>query len=447
MILALLGCREGGRGGDDPDHSGRPRSLPERCPESPCVTELASAVADEPGEGDEGGQVVVVAEEWAFVQAPGVDVHNHVSVFHLPELDWVGQWEADQLASGALVAGDVTGDGQLDLLVGRPYDPGEGTTEAELPHVGSVMLVDRLPSEVEDLSSNAVLSFAGPRQVGVGPGISLADVDGDSVADLTVSGLGHCCHNKTFEPSGVWVFDPNLRGTLTESAAKLHYEGVYGRWNALLVHDLEGDGEPELWETRGVLLGHRLPLSDGDPDLDAVVNHLTRSRLADSFALGDVTGDGLADLATYFLDHPDDDRAGVLYVLPGGWDMARAVDDSAIRVTGSRVGDAMGVAAVSADVTGDGVLDLVVGASGVFPGQEQPGRVLVFAGPIDGALTESDAVAAVVGEYAGDHFGREVAVTDADGDAKADLVIGAFGYPGGYADGRVYVVPGAALVP
>jgi hypothetical protein len=26
-------------------------------------------------------------------------------------------------------------------------------------------------------------------------------------------------------------------------------------------------------------------------------------------------------------------------------------------------------------------------------------------------------------------------------------VIGAFGYPGGYADGRVYVVPGAALVP
>lgn len=239
-----------------------------------------------------------------------------------------------------------------------------------------------------------------------------------------------------------------LRGPLQEADAKLHFAGEYGRWNKLVLHDLEGDGSPELWETRGVLLGHQLPLTDGEADVSPVVQNPSQGHVSDSFALGDVTGDGVPDLAAYFLDLPDEDRAGVLTVLPGGeWDPALPVDAATTRVTGSRVGDAMGVSAVSADVTGDGVLDLVVGASGVFPGLDQPGRVLVFEGPIDGALTESDAVAVVVGEYAADNFGRSVAVTDADGDARADLVIGAFGYPGGYADGRVYVVPGAALVP
>lgn len=266
MTLFLLACREPN---DPRPHSGPDRDLPEHCPESPCVAELASATADEPGEGDEGGQLVVVAEEWAFVQAPGIDSFEHVAVFHLPDLAWVGTWRAPRLAAGALVAQDVTGDGELDLFVGRPYAHYEGATTTGEVQIGSVELVDRLPSGDEDLVSNAVFSFGGPRQVGVGAGIALVDVDGDGAPDLTVSGKGSCCDGKTFEPSGVWAFDLGFRGEAFEADALVHFEGDYGRWNGLLTHDLDVDGAAELWEARGTLLGHDLPLADGDWDFES----------------------------------------------------------------------------------------------------------------------------------------------------------------------------------
>lgn len=46
-----------------------------------------------------------------------------------------------------------------------------------------------------------------------------------------------------------------------------------------------------------------------------------------------------------------------------------------------------------------------------------------------------------------DNFGRAIATVDADGDAAMDLVVGAQGWPGGYSNGKVYLLPGADLFP
>jgi hypothetical protein len=53
----------------------------------------------------------------------------------------------------------------------------------------------------------------------------------------------------------------------------------------------------------------------------------------------------------------------------------------------------------------------------------------------------------VHGEYLYDLFGRAIAPVDADGDAAMDLVVGAQAWPGGDGDGKVYLLPGAALLP
>jgi hypothetical protein len=109
--------------------------------------------------------------------------------------------------------------------------------------------------------------------------------------------------------------------------------------------------------------------------------------------------------------------------------------------TGGDAGGAFGHAVGAADVNGDGLADLLVGAP--HDGDPSvPGQVLLYlAGPLD---QTPDAV--LVGEVAGDRFGAAVgSAGDVDGDGYADVIVGAPGSDAGGAGagaGRVYVYRG-----
>lgn len=167
-----------------------------------------------------------------------------------------------------------------------------------------------------------------------------------------------------------------------------------------------------------------------------VIHTLTGEAAGDSFGwavsgLRDIDGDGVTDL---IVPAPFNDAAGAsagrVYVYSGS---SGALLHT---ITGARVGASLGFAVGDAgDVDGDGLPDVVVGASGPAT---HTGSVAVYSGA-DGQLIWEAA-----GEGVNDMFGAAVAgLDDLDGDGRSEIAVGAPGNDAaGAGAGRVYVLSG-----
>lgn len=242
--------------------------------------------------------------------------------------------------------------------------------------------------------------------------IDVADVDGDTLADLVTAHDSGAVYVYRGAPAG--VFDAGITSLVgTYPVATATTSG----FDPIAVADVDGDGRGDLVSERAgsvyVHPGH----ADGTfgPATESFAGTYASARLTGighlAIDVADVTGDGRADLVTQH-------SSGTAYVFPGlatrkfGTAVASFAGTFAPALADGSGFEPIGVA----DVTGDGRADLVA--------LHTNGTANVYAGTKTGAFgtrTESFAGTMATSLFGG--AGHDVfAVLDVDGDGHADLV-------------------------
>jgi hypothetical protein len=145
---------------------------------------------------------------------------------------------------------------------------------------------------------------------------------------------------------------------------------------------------------------------------------------------GDVDGDGLADLIVG-ADQLFNRGTGKAYLFKGPIAGEIQATNATAIFTGEVAQDLFGHSVASAgDFNGDGFADVIVGAPNNGAAVSRAGRAYAFFGPLAGTFAAVDADFIVTGRP-GDELGMSVANGDANGDGMSDLIVGATGFTDG----------------
>ena len=325
-------------------------------------------------------------------------------------------------------AGDVDGDGRADLAVGAP----DGTLK-DAKGAGYVTLLRGAASGVTGAHhqriGQASVGVPGVPEAGdhFGTSATLADVNGDGHADLVAGAPGEDIGAKKDAGSVTVVFGG--ASGLTHRAIAFHAPTAtaYDRFGQTLsAADFDHDGRTDVAITsmRRVFVLRGAATLPAAPKLSSFVPPQGESGVT-SAAAGDVNHDGYADLTVeYYFDDPADQ--GTIGVFAGSKSgLATKPSGKTVELGSADYQFAVG------DVTGDGRADLVIGSGGADMPPEANLRLYKgtasgydVANPVDWAGgTIGGGVPRSVGDVDGDGHGDLAVSVDKDDNSGQVTII------------------------
>ncbi len=366
--------------------------------------------------------------------------------------------------------GDLDGDGTIDLAVGAIWD-GDGGPDRGAVYVlfmnpdGTV----RAGQKISDLEGGFAAALDDRDEFGTSVA-AVGDLDGDGTTELAVGARGD--DDGGIDRGAVYILFMNTDGTVrSERKISATVGGLAGPnlvWfgqRSAEIGDLDGDGIPDL--AVGASSSHEVRIlflnADGTvrteqrigTSLGGLAANVTGSWFGiDITSLGDLDGDGVADIAVgAFGDNAGGGDAGAVHILFLNSDGTVNAEQKISATEGGLSpgpgpGDNFGssVAALG-DVYGDGSLVLAVGAAFAEAGGAARGEVYLLSLGANGMVQSTDKIGGTSGGFTGPpgdyfEFGSAVAsVGDLDGDGTIGLAVGAYGDDdgGGFYQGAVYV--------
>lgn len=365
-----------------------------------------------------------------------------------------------QAAPTVAVPYDVDGDGRPELAVGA-----FGLQVRSVRHAGGVVV---LPATKKGLSTKEQVVTQSSRGVAgtperddqLGYAVASADFDRDGFADLAIGVPSEAVGDDPDDrPSGTVVVVPGSRDGLdTRRSTTLQRPGSEHLGGTLAAGDLTGDGYPDLAVGAPFEDTVEHPLSSGvvrvlpggPKGVTTTGEVVLRGRRSASgsdqafgqqLAVGDLDGDGVADLVVGASQaYPNvDGPFGSVSVCLG----ARGGPTACSLLRVDRHFADLNALAVG-NVSGSDAPEVVVGSEG--HAEDEVGHVeilqLTGSGPVAVASqTDVTSAGAGVPGAPGEEFGYSLALGDVDHDGFDDLAIGAEGADDGR--GRVVLVHGA----
>jgi len=392
-------------------------------------------------------------------------------------------------------AGDVNGDGIDDLIIGATDADPNGSYSGQ-----SYVVFGSRSGFAADLNLSTLNGSNGFRINGIAAGdssgrsvSSAGDVNGDGIDDLIIGANGAAPNGRPSSGQSYVVF-----GSRSGFGSALNLSTLNGsngfRINGIAANDYSGRSVSSAGDVNGdgladLIIGAARAAPNGSYSGQSYVVFGSRSGFVPDFNLsalngsngfringiaaddrsgvsvssaGDVNGDGIGDLIIGAARaDPNGSASGQSYVVFGsrsgfGADLNLSTlnGSNGFRINGIAASDYSGVSVSSAgDVNGDGIDDLIIGASGADPNGSYSGQSYVVFGSRSGfgadlnlsTLNGSNGFR-INGIAASDFSGGSVSSAgDVNGDGIDDLIIGATSAdPNGSSSGQSYVVFGVA---